>query len=229
MERRRIPVTKYRTEIEEKTTAVRKSVPETKQVRDVYVEMVSHVETRKEKYQVHIPEWHTVMQRVTVEVPTQELRTTTRKVCRKVQVEELQYVTRDNGHWEEDSENPCCKVWKPELVSVPVPVVICRDEIVEEPVEYYATVYHPETRLVPVKICNPIVQEREREVQVTVCEPRKREAIRSISTFRTVVVPETKRCSIQVPYTDYEEVEVPVCRQVAKRVCCSCEGEILKQ
>src|SRR5688572_21038216 len=148
-ERRVINVTECRSEVRERTITVRKLVPETRQVRDVYTVMMPVTQTRIETYHVRVPVWREVVQDVTVQVPSLEVRQGTRKVCRPIQVQETQCVTRDQGHWEEVPV--CCggydatgapavaqqvhRVWKPNLVTEQVPVTVWRTETVEEPYE----------------------------------------------------------------------------------------------
>lgn len=100
-ERRVVNVTECRTETRERTITVQRVIPETKQVRDVYTVMVPQVQNRVEKYHVQVPVWREVEQNVTVNVPVQETRQGVRHVCRQVQVQEMQTVTRDLGHWDE--------------------------------------------------------------------------------------------------------------------------------
>ena len=257
-ERQTITVTECRTEMHERTVMVQKMIPEIKQVRDVFVEMVSHVETRVEKHQVCVPQWRTETQDVTVDVPTVEKRTGTRRVCRPVQVEELCTVAQDPGYWGDcfpydgrygmnwwrpwgygpfgyrgwyhysgyypNYPWSTAAMCQPNCVTEQVPMLVWRNEIVEEPYEYSVTVYHPEVRRQDVKVYAPVFRDEEREVQVTVCKPRTREAIRNVSTFRAVSEPRVEQYKVQVPHTVEKEVDVQVCRMVAKTVwvCPSC-------
>jgi hypothetical protein len=110
------------------------------------------------------------------------------------------------------------RVWKPDLVTEQIPVTVWRNEVVEEPYEYHVTVYHPEVRQQKVKVCEVVTQEKQQEVQVTVCVPERRDAVRNVTTYRTVSEPQVQRYTVQVPYTVQKEVDVQVCRLVPKTV-----------
>lgn len=277
MERRVVHVTECRTENRERNITVQRIIPETRQVRDVYVVMVPQVQHRIEKYLVSVPVWREVVHNVTVQVPSQEVRQGVRHVCRQVQVQEMQAVTRDLGHWDEvlvdvvhyqNGRSDCgatvscgrgrrrarcgscggygcgncgggcggcggvgydagCapvvtqqiqRVWKPEIVTEQVPVTVWRNQMVAEPYEYPVTVYHPEVRQQKRKVCEYVNQEKQREVQVTVCVPQQREAVRNVTSYRTVAEPQVQRYTVQVPVTVQKEIDVQVCRMVPKKV-----------
>ena len=257
-ERRVVHVTVCRPEVRERTVNVQRLIPEMHKVRDFYTLMVPRTETRLETCRVAVPVWREVVQEMTVQVPTQELRKGTRHICRPVQVQETRSVTCDRGQWEDvvvdvgcstygygygrrqrfyggvDAQggvgydagcaptvtHMVCRVWKPNLVTEEVPVTVWRTETIEEPYEYQVTVYHPEVKSQRVKVCDFVTEEKQREVQVTFCVPERRETIRDVTSYRTVIEPRVEQCIVQVPHIVAKEVEVQVCRMVTKKVVC---------
>jgi hypothetical protein len=218
LERRTVDVTEYRTEICERPVTIQKFVPETRTVRDLHVEMVTEVERRVETCVDYIPVWREVEREVRVLVPTVEKRTGTRRVCRRVQIEELCPQTVDRGEWVEVVDGDCVqRVWKPELVTEQVPVLVWRNVIVDEPYEYSAVVHRPETRTIQVRVCGYVKQERQREFEVTTCVPRGRELVRNVSTYRTEKEQGVEQIPVLVPYTVQKEIDVPVCRLVPQK------------
>lgn len=100
-ERRLVTVTECHVEQRQRQVMVRRCVPETSAVREVYTVMVPEVRQRAEQFTVCRPVWREVERDITVQIPVEERRQGVRHVCRQVKVQEMRSVTRDHGQWEE--------------------------------------------------------------------------------------------------------------------------------
>ena len=236
-------MTQYRCELQQQPRTVYRCVPEVHQVRQSYVAMVPQVRVREHVYSVSVPHVEEVEQPYVECVPEQVVRQGVRTVCRRVEVQEMQTVCRDMGHWEQVSCNSraahrcgclsrlacggcapvlCCTqmVWVPNIVEEQVPVVTCKYQLVQEPCEYVTTVYRQVQKMRRVSVCRYVQQERRCNVRETVLVPQRQERICNETTYRRVAEQVMQQVSVMVPYQVQQETCVMVCRMVAKQVCC---------
>lgn len=124
-ETRKVMVTEYKTEQQERTRTIYERVPVQVEQERTYTVMVPEQHTKQVKYYVCVPTVHQVEQKYyvcvpnrkqveqtyTVMVPHVEERTGTRMVCEAYQEQVMRKVTRDLGHWETQTvEVPCATV-----------------------------------------------------------------------------------------------------------------------
>ncbi len=242
-EMRTVNVVECRPEVQQRTITTYKHVPETKAVTRHYTVMVPEQRSRVETYTVCKPVWKEVTQEYIVPVPHQVKKQGVRTVCRPVEVQETRTVCEDQGHWEErDCSGPCndraclrccqkgccciCggtgkhKVWVPQIVTKDVPFTVCRNELVQEPYEYYVTVCKPEKKTRQVRVCDYVHEKQSREVNYTVCVPKTETKTENVTTYRCVAEPKVIDVTVMVPHTVEKQVPVRVCRMVPKQVVC---------
>ena len=232
-ETRTVEVTECRPESRKRMVTYHKPVPETRQVTENFTVLVKHKKTRTVECMVAKPVWEEVEHQYTVCVPHQETRKGVRKVCRPIKVQATRTVCRDEGHWKKvacscGGCHPCgvcggrgthC-VWVPKIVTEEVPVTLLKTEIVDEPFEHTVTVFKKELKTRMVKVCRFVPEKKTREQIYYVCVPEQRSRTRNITTCK--LVPEQREVSftMMVPHKVKKQIQVMVCRPVAKTVTC---------
>lgn len=113
------------------------------------------------------------------------------------------------------------KVWVPNLVEKTEFCTMMKYKNEEVPYEYTHTVCKPEQRSRTVRQYAGCEQEaRTREVAYTVCVPKTQTREVPVTTYTCVPTEQKQTCTVMVPYTVEKEVQVPVCRMVAKTIVC---------
>jgi hypothetical protein len=204
-ERRVVNVCKYRAEQRQYTCTVCRPVVETQTIECEI--MVPTYETHMRTVQCTVckPVMTTEQREITVMVPTPEKRQGTRVVCRMVPVTEKRTV---------------CECQDGKMVNREVECTVMRPQSEEVPYEFMYTAYRPEKRTVAVQLCNFAYETQAREVPYTVCIPQLKKITRPIMTCRLVSEERTFTQTVNVPYTEQQEVEVQVCKMVPKTITC---------
>jgi hypothetical protein len=242
-EKRTIQTIEYRPEIRERTVTVHRRIPETRQVTETVMVTVPVQKKRTVTCNVTRQVWEEVDRTYTVLIPHTVTKTGVRTVCRPVQVETTRTICRDEGHFEEVTcAVPCrryhhhrrgcgacggCgvvqvtrRVWCPKLVTVEVPVTVCKTELVQVKYEYDVTVCRPEVRTCKVRVCRYVTEKQDREVSYTSYEKEEREQTRTVTTCKIVTEEIKQQCRVMVAHQVEKEITVMVCRTVAKKVIC---------
>jgi hypothetical protein len=241
-EKRTIQTTEYRPEIKERTITVYRRIPETTQVKETVIITVPVQKTRTIHCNVTRQVWEEVDRDYTVLVPHTVTKTGVRTVCRPVQIQTTRKVCRDEGHFEDVKYTiPCrrchhrhgCRscggcgvvhvtrrVWRPNYVTVEVPVTICKNTYEQVKFEYDVTVCRPVVRTHKVRVCRYVTEKQERQVTYTDYEKREVEQTRTVTTCKVVAEERKQRCTVMVPYQVEKEVTVMVCRTVAETIIC---------
>jgi hypothetical protein len=204
-EHRVVNVCKYRTEERQTTCTVCRPVPETHTIECEITVPTYETHMRTVQCTVCKPVMTTEQREVTVMVPTQEKRQGTRVVCRMVPVTEKRTI---------------CECQCGEMVKREVECTVMRPKSEEVPYEFTYTSYHPENRTVPVQICNFAYETQAREVPYTVCIPQQKKITRQIVTCRLVSEERTFTQTVNIPYTEQQEMDVQVCKMMPKTITC---------
>lgn len=113
------------------------------------------------------------------------------------------------------------KVWVPNLVQKVEYRTFMKYKTEEVPYESTRTVCRPEERSQTVRQYAGCEQEaRTREVTYTVCVPQVQTRQVPVTTYTAVPSEQKQTYTVMVPYTVEKEVQVPVCRMVAKTIVC---------
>jgi hypothetical protein len=204
-EHRVVNVCKYRTEERQYTCTVCRPVPETHTIECEITVPTYETHMRTVQCTVCKPVMTTEQREVTLMVPTQEKRQGTRVVCRMVPVTEKRTI---------------CECQCGEMVKREVECTVMRPKSEEVPYEFTYTCYRPEKRTVPVQICNFAYENQAREVPYTVCVPQQKKITRQIVTCRFVSEERTFTQTVNIPYTEQQEVDVQVCKMMPKTITC---------